>query len=112
MSGIGYLKSLIEKRDELTERHPAFIGRHAFFTTQKPLLEEGIRLVEQGSHDTARLNHLGFLMLKARGTETASHLQRFQTPDGNAIHHAEEEVYSMALDVFKTVAETDFKVSY
>ena len=99
-------------RDELTENSPLFIGRHAFYAEKKPLLEEGIRLVNEGGHNSARLNALSTLMLKARACETASHLQRFQTPAGNAIHQTEEEIYSIALDVFKTIVELNFKVSY
>lgn len=94
-----YLQDLIEKRKNLIEQYPSYIGRHAYFKEQIPYLTEVLTIT-----DKERLRELGHHFIKARANETASHFQRINTQQGCELHKLEEEVYSLALDVALTYA--------
>jgi hypothetical protein len=99
---VQYLKALVEKRESMTDSYPQFIGRHQYYQSQKQKIKEGIEMIESGVIDSTKLRNLGVHFIKVRQCEKASHLQRVQTDGGNKIHNAEQELYSMALDVFQT----------
>jgi len=79
------------------------------FNENVPLLERGIELVERldsiEDKDKEELANLGNTLVVVRNNELASHRGRIATDAGNLIHEAETELYSMALDVFKTYGE-------
>lgn len=106
---LAYLKEVVERRDQLSKDIPGMIGRHAFYDWKRPLIMEGIELVTQNKPENAkRLSELGLQLLQARSAEKASHIQRFQTEDGEKVHKLEFELYSLAFDVFQTAAERKY----
>lgn len=114
---IKYLEKLMDDRDELSTKSPSLIGRHSFYYEQQRKIIEGLQLIDKNIIDNnindndvrVRLRELGATFVQVRKDEAASHFRRFQTVEGNKIHTLEEELYSMALDVFYTYGSDAFK---
>ena len=100
-----YLKSCLKKRLELSRLYPQLKGRHDFFNDHLEKVNEGIELLEMADRLTQKgkeyLNQLGKKFIEIRDEELKNHQNRFSTPFGNAIHEAEYELYSVALDAFQ-----------
>lgn len=101
-----YVHDVLSRRDELCDKYPGLIGRHAFYNVRRPLVAEGLRLLEEDAHlHSKRLSEICTELMKARACEKVSHLQRIQTAAGNKIHTTEYELYSLAFDVFQSAVE-------
>jgi hypothetical protein len=101
-----YVYDIMARRDKLCDKYQGLIGRHAFYNGRRPLVVEGLRLLDEGARlHVKRLSEISTELLKARAAEKVAHLQRFQTEAGNQIHETEYELYSFAFDVFQTAAD-------
>ena len=101
-----YILEKIQHRDELTNKYPALIGRHAFYEKCRVIIIEGLNLLENKTESNLkRLYQVGTELLQARAQEQAQHIQRIRTHAGDEIHKSEFELYSFAFDTFQTSAK-------
>tara|TARA_B110000285_G_scaffold235120_1_gene314969 strand:+ start:399 stop:722 length:324 start_codon:yes stop_codon:yes gene_type:complete len=98
-SDINYLKELMKNRKLLKEKYPGFLGRHLNYTNNSNKINYTLELIGK---DNKKVYNIGEEFVKIREENKIDHCGRFKTVIGDEIFNIENEIYSIALDVFKT----------
>lgn len=96
---INYLKDLMKNRENLKEKYPGFIGRHLKYTNNSNKIINTLELIGK---DNKKVYNIGEEFVKIREENKIDHSGRFKTVIGDELFNIENEIYSVALDVFKT----------
>ena len=96
---INYLKDLMKNRQILKKKYPGFLGRHLNYTNNSNKINNTLELIVK---DNKKVYNVGEEFVKIREENKIDHSGRFKTVIGDELFNIENEIYSVALDVFKT----------